>query len=185
MKPNRRERGAALVLALQLVHLDHQPVEMGRVLQADFEPREVHRLRQEVERPAAHAVGHHGRVLLRRHDDRRQELEPLLHVGDEIADLAAYLRGLSSATSPGVDSSKGKPVSFARWHSSVRGLPESFGELPVAALAEEIDSAGDDRIRGLITVAGNPVLSTPNGGRLAQALESLEKYKDALKDFRT
>jgi len=56
----------------------------------------------------------------------------------------------------------------------VRGLPEAFGELPVAALAEEIDDAGDAGIRALVTVAGNPVLSSPNGGRLARALESLE-----------
>ena len=63
---------------------------------------------------------------------------------------------------------------FARWHSRVRGLPEAFGELPVATLAEEIDSAGEERIRGLVTIAGNPVLSTPNGARLEKALESLE-----------
>ncbi len=65
-------------------------------------------------------------------------------------------------------------VPYARWRSSVRGLPEAFGELPVAALAEEIDDAGDAGIRALVTVAGNPVLSSPNGGRLARALESLE-----------
>jgi anaerobic selenocysteine-containing dehydrogenase len=65
-------------------------------------------------------------------------------------------------------------LSYARWHSSVRGLPEAFGELPVAAFAEEIDSAGDGRIRALLTVAGNPVLSTPNGARLARALEGLD-----------
>jgi len=65
-------------------------------------------------------------------------------------------------------------VPYARWHSSVRRLPEAFGELPVAALAEEIDGAGDAGIRALVTVAGNPVLSSPNGGRLARALESLE-----------
>lgn len=63
---------------------------------------------------------------------------------------------------------------YARWRSSVRGLPEAFGELPVASFAEEIDAGTDSRIRGLLTVAGNPVLSTPNGGRLARALESLE-----------
>jgi anaerobic selenocysteine-containing dehydrogenase len=63
---------------------------------------------------------------------------------------------------------------FARWRSHVRGLPEAFGELPVAALAEEIDSAGEERVRALVTVAGNPVLSTPNGARLEKALESLE-----------
>jgi anaerobic selenocysteine-containing dehydrogenase len=56
----------------------------------------------------------------------------------------------------------------------VRGLPEFAGELPVAALAEEIDSAGDSRIRALVTVAGNPVLSTPNGERLARALAGLD-----------
>jgi anaerobic selenocysteine-containing dehydrogenase len=65
-------------------------------------------------------------------------------------------------------------IPHARWRSNVRGLPEAFGELPVAALAEEIDSAGDERIRALVTVAGNPVLSTPNGDRLARALESLD-----------
>jgi anaerobic selenocysteine-containing dehydrogenase len=65
-------------------------------------------------------------------------------------------------------------VPYARWRSRVRGLPEFAGELPVATLAEEIDSAGDERVRALVTVAGNPVLSTPNGARLAKAIESLE-----------
>jgi len=65
-------------------------------------------------------------------------------------------------------------VPYGRWRSRVRELPEFAGELPVAALAEEIDSAGEARVRALVTVAGNPVLSTPNGTRLAKALESLE-----------
>jgi anaerobic selenocysteine-containing dehydrogenase len=65
---------------------------------------------------------------------------------------------------------------YARWRSRVRGLPEFAGELPAACFAEEIDSAGDARLRALVTVAGNPVLSTPNGARLAKALESLEFY---------
>jgi anaerobic selenocysteine-containing dehydrogenase len=69
---------------------------------------------------------------------------------------------------------RGGGLKYARWRSSVRGLPEAFGELPAAALAEEIDAAGEQRIRALLTVAGNPVLSTPNGGRLARALEGLE-----------
>lgn len=64
--------------------------------------------------------------------------------------------------------------SYARWRSRVSGLPESAGELPVAALAEEILTPGDGRIRGLITIAGNPVLSTPNGRRLDSALASLD-----------
>ena len=55
----------------------------------------------------------------------------------------------------------GRGVRFGRRQSRVRGLPEFFGELPVVALAEEIETPGDGQIRALITVAGNPVLSTP------------------------
>jgi anaerobic selenocysteine-containing dehydrogenase len=64
--------------------------------------------------------------------------------------------------------------SFARWHSRVRKLPEFGGELPVAALAEEILTEGDGQIKALVTLAGNPVLSTPNGRVLDRALASLE-----------
>jgi anaerobic selenocysteine-containing dehydrogenase len=49
-----------------------------------------------------------------------------------------------------------------------------MGELPVACLAEEIETPGNGQVRALITVAGNPVLSTPNGGRLERALASLD-----------
>jgi len=59
-------------------------------------------------------------------------------------------------------------------HSRVRELPAFAGELPVAALAEEILTPGEGQIRALVTVAGNPVLSTPNGRRLEKGLESLE-----------
>lgn len=64
--------------------------------------------------------------------------------------------------------------SFARWHSRVRKLPEFSGELPVAALAEEILTEGDDQVKALVTLAGNPVLSTPNGRELDRALASLD-----------
>jgi anaerobic selenocysteine-containing dehydrogenase len=69
---------------------------------------------------------------------------------------------------------RGRGVTFGRWHSRVRGLPEVYNELPVACLAEEIDTPGEGQIRALITIAGNPGLSTPNSARLARALESLE-----------
>ena len=69
---------------------------------------------------------------------------------------------------------KGRGVAIHRRHTRVRGLPESLGELPVAALAEEIDTPGEGQLRGLVTVAGNPVLSTPNSGRLDAALEGLD-----------
>ena len=69
---------------------------------------------------------------------------------------------------------RGKGVRFGRRHSRVRGVPEVFGELPVACLAEEIETPGEGQVRALITVAGNPALSTPNGGRLTRALASLD-----------
>jgi anaerobic selenocysteine-containing dehydrogenase len=56
----------------------------------------------------------------------------------------------------------------------VRALPEIDGQLPCSAMAEEIDAAGEQRMRGLVTLAGNPVLSTPNGGRLDRALATLD-----------
>lgn len=56
----------------------------------------------------------------------------------------------------------------------VSGLAEFGGEFPVAALAEEIDTPGDGQIRALVTAAGNPVLSTPNGSRLDRALPELD-----------
>ena len=63
---------------------------------------------------------------------------------------------------------------LGRSHTRVRGLPEANGEFPVAALAEEIATPGPGQVRGLLTVAGNPVLSTPNGRALEAALSSLE-----------
>ena len=63
---------------------------------------------------------------------------------------------------------------FGRWHSRVRQLPEFAGELPVTALAEEILTEGPGQVKALVTYAGNPVLSTPNGRKLDRALASLE-----------
>ena len=60
------------------------------------------------------------------------------------------------------------------WRSRVRGLPETAGELPVSALREEIETPGEGQVRALLTVAGNPVLSTPDGARLDAALGGLD-----------
>jgi anaerobic selenocysteine-containing dehydrogenase len=60
------------------------------------------------------------------------------------------------------------------WKSRVRGLPEFGGELPVSTMAEEILTPGDGRIRAMMTIAGNPVLSTPNGRKLDEALDTLD-----------
>ncbi|MEJ7876347.1 MAG: molybdopterin-dependent oxidoreductase, partial [Solirubrobacterales bacterium] len=71
-------------------------------------------------------------------------------------------------------SGQGRGVVSARWGSRVRGLPEVLGELPVSALAEEIDTPGDGQVRALLTVAGNPLVSTPNASRLKDAVEGLD-----------
>jgi anaerobic selenocysteine-containing dehydrogenase len=80
-----------------------------------------------------------------------------------------------AATSPaGRAPGPGRGARFGRWASRVRGEPERFGELPAVCLAEEIEAPGEGQIRALITVAGNPVLSTPDGDRLAAALGTLD-----------
>jgi anaerobic selenocysteine-containing dehydrogenase len=76
----------------------------------------------------------------------------------------------NSAGAPGT----GKGVTFGRWKSRVRGLPEAFGELPVVCLAEEIETPGEGQVRALVTIAGNPVVSTPQSARLDRALEGLD-----------
>jgi anaerobic selenocysteine-containing dehydrogenase len=68
----------------------------------------------------------------------------------------------------------GKGVATGRYQGRVSGAPEVAGELPVTCLAEEIDTPGPGQVKALIAIAGNPVLSAPNGARLAQALDQLE-----------
>lgn len=64
----------------------------------------------------------------------------------------------------------GRGFLTGRWRSRVSGHPEALSELPVAALAEEIETPGDGQITAMITIAGNPVLSAPDGDRLDRAL---------------
>ncbi|MFJ8846345.1 molybdopterin-dependent oxidoreductase [Streptomyces cyaneofuscatus] len=64
----------------------------------------------------------------------------------------------------------GKGFALGRWASRVSGHPEAKGELPTAALAEEIETPGEGRIRALVVLAANPVLSAPDGDRLDAAL---------------
>ncbi|MGN6610128.1 MAG: molybdopterin oxidoreductase family protein [Jatrophihabitans sp.] len=61
-----------------------------------------------------------------------------------------------------------------RWTSRLHGRPEIMGEFPVAGLADEILTPGDGQVRALITVSGNPVVSTPHAARLDEALADLE-----------
>lgn len=64
--------------------------------------------------------------------------------------------------------------SWNRFRSRVSGLPEVMSELPVVTMAEEMTTPGDGQVRALVTVAGNPVLSCPDGGGLDVALAGLE-----------
>ena len=73
-----------------------------------------------------------------------------------------------------IDSPASRPGHFGKWQSRVSGLPEFGGELPVAVLAEEILTSGEGQIRAMVTMAGNPILSTPNGAQLDRAFEQLE-----------
>ena len=69
---------------------------------------------------------------------------------------------------------RGKGVSTGRHHGRTSQAPEVFGELPITTLADEIDTPGPGQVRALIVVAGNPVLSAPQGARIAAALDRLD-----------
>ena len=68
----------------------------------------------------------------------------------------------------------GKGVRTGRWASRVSGRGEVFGELPVVGLAEEITTPGEGQVRALVTIAGNPCVSTPDAGALEQAVGELD-----------
>jgi len=56
----------------------------------------------------------------------------------------------------------------------IRGLGQLVGELPTAALAEEILEPGPGQVRALIVVGGDPILTWPDQPRVRRALEALE-----------
>lgn len=63
---------------------------------------------------------------------------------------------------------------YARWRSRVRGLPEFSASLPASVIAEEIETPGAGQIRAFVTIAGNPVSSTPDSARMDRAFASLD-----------
>jgi anaerobic selenocysteine-containing dehydrogenase len=63
---------------------------------------------------------------------------------------------------------------YDRWRSRVRGVPEVAAEFPSSTLADEILTPGEGQIRAMVLVAGNPVLTVPQGRRIDEALSSLE-----------
>ncbi|HEX4856041.1 MAG TPA: molybdopterin-dependent oxidoreductase, partial [Limnobacter sp.] len=67
-----------------------------------------------------------------------------------------------------------KPGSYGRWNSRVSSKPEVLGEFPSALMAEEILTEGEGQIKAMVLIAGNPVLSTPNGTQLDKAFAGLD-----------
>ena len=78
--------------------------------------------------------------------------------------------GATTRGTPG----KGRGFRVGKGHTRVRHLPEAIGEYPIAALAEEVLTPGEGQIKALLTIAGNPVLSTPHSNQLDEALAQLD-----------
>jgi anaerobic selenocysteine-containing dehydrogenase len=60
------------------------------------------------------------------------------------------------------------------YKARVSGRPVFSGELPAAAMSDEIETPGEGQVRAMLTIAGNPISSTPNGRRLDRAFAGLE-----------
>jgi anaerobic selenocysteine-containing dehydrogenase len=87
---------------------------------------------------------------------------------------AMFPKAAAFAANTAGPSGSGRGVITGRHKSRVSGAPEVYGELPATCLAEEIETPGAGQVRALISIASNPVLSSPNGERLAAALDQLE-----------
>ena len=87
---------------------------------------------------------------------------------------ALFPKNAAGSANTGGTPGKGRGFRTGRRHSRVDGHPEVLGEFPVSTLASEILTPGEGQIRALVTVAGNPVVSTPDAGRLDAALADLE-----------
>ena len=86
---------------------------------------------------------------------------------------AMFTKAAAAACNTKGKPGEGRGVKVGRWISRVGEIDEVFGELPVAALADEIETPGEGQVRALFTIAGNPAVST-HSGRLAAALDSFE-----------
>jgi anaerobic selenocysteine-containing dehydrogenase len=87
---------------------------------------------------------------------------------------AAALQSNTFPANTGGKPGTGKGIVTGRRKSRVSGAPEVLGEFPMSCLAEEIQTPGEGQIKALITIASNPALSSPNGPRLAAAMDELE-----------
>ncbi len=189
---------AALLLAVVHVLFDEDLVDLGaiaehvvgieqvRALAADFAPEaveqacgvgadEIRELAREL--AAAPTAAVYGRI--------GTSTVEFGTIGSWLVDVINVLTGnldrpggvmfpLGAAAAAPRPPKPGRGFRTGRWASRVSSYPEVLSELPAAALAEEIDTAGDGQIKAMITIAGNPVLSAPDGDRLDKALDSVE-----------
>lgn len=58
--------------------------------------------------------------------------------------------------------------------SRIGGYPQIFGGPPATVLADDVLSTDPDRIRALVVVAGNPVITFPHTDKVERALRALE-----------
>jgi anaerobic selenocysteine-containing dehydrogenase len=100
---------------------------------------------------------------------------------NDLVNIAAGRLGVEGGAmfpEPGLDAAQFARLAHMnghdRWRSRIRGLPETGCDLPASILAEEIETPGRGQVRAMVTIAGNPVLSTPNGRRLDRALGTLD-----------
>jgi anaerobic selenocysteine-containing dehydrogenase len=142
-----------------------------------IEPDEIRRLAREL--AAAERAAVYGRIgtTTQRFGSLASWLVDVLNFltgnldreGGAMFPLAAVGQRNSAGSGP-----KGKGMAVGRWASRVSGRPEVISELPVVALTEEITTPGEGQVRALVTIAGNPLVSTPDAGALEAAVESLE-----------
>ena len=157
--------------------------EMLAPLVKDFTPAQAASLtgisQETIERLANEYLGHEKAVIYGRMGLSTQEHGGLCHwLINTINILSGHFDtpGGMMFSSPAIEVVRDKKQRkmFGRWTSRVRGLKEFAGELPVSAMADEFLSEGKGQIKAFVSICGNPVLSSPNGKRLDQALENIE-----------
>jgi anaerobic selenocysteine-containing dehydrogenase len=109
----------------------------------------------------------------------------------EFGTLASWLADLLNAVTGNLDSPGGamfplpaivtpkaqiggRGFQTGRFRSRVGDYPEVRGEMPSAALVDEIETPGEGQVRALLIVAGNPARSIPDSERVEAALDRLE-----------
>ncbi len=175
--PRRNQSAASMSYALVALHYAPEAVSAHTGVPADVIRRIAHEL---VDAPTAAVYGRVG-VSMQRFGTLSNWLVDVVNVLTGNLDRpggAMFPTPASGNVTTQVRAAslprKGSGFRVGRGHTRVRGLPEVLGEYPVAAMAEEIATPGEGKLRALITVAGNPVLSTPDGDVLDAALATLD-----------